>query len=70
MIWTLVIMILSSRDGSTDGYNANKVAAMLFSSQVECQSMVEAYNAAHQTFVPTNGPPWVYSYAVCEEGRP
>lgn len=68
MIWTLVIVMLSASTGISD-YRTQKVEAMSFPSQSDCQPIMESYNAANQTFMQKNGPPWMYSYAVCEEGN-
>jgi hypothetical protein len=74
MIWTLVIIILSASNyphdllPSDDWYHVKKEKGRKFSSFIECNAEAEAYSAANQVFVPAYGPPWVYSYAVCEEG--
>ena len=67
MIWTLVIVMLSAQDGTGTQYHVSPEKPLTFERQQDCQPVMEAYNAANQRFIPQDGPPWVYSYAVCEE---
>ena len=70
MTWILFIFILSAQDGTGTRYHVEKIPAVSFTSFMKCNAIAEEYSMEHQVFVPASGPPWVYSYAVCEERRP